>query len=70
MVPIDREHVNELLRRKQGDRSLRAFAASVGVSAAYLSDILRNNRQPGPKILKMLRVRKIKTITYRYEKAA
>ena len=70
MIAIDREHVNELLKRKQGDRSLRSFAVQIGVSAAYLSDIYRGNREPGPKILKLLKVRKIKTISYRYERAA
>jgi transcriptional regulator with XRE-family HTH domain len=69
MVHIDREHVNELIRRKQGERSLRSFAKATGFSAAYLSDVLHGNREPGPRLLKVLRVRKIKSVTYRYEKA-
>jgi transcriptional regulator with XRE-family HTH domain len=70
MISINREEVNALLRKRQGTRSLRAFAITLGVSVAYLSDILRGNREPGPKILKTLKIRKTKTVSYRYEKVA
>lgn len=43
-----------MLRSKIQDRSLRVAAKDFSCSAAYLSDILRGNRKPGPKILKVL----------------
>ena len=39
-----------LMRKRQGTRSLREYASSLGVSAAYLSDIYLGNPAPGPKI--------------------
>lgn len=47
--------------------SLRQYADSIGCSAAYISDILRGNRDPGPKVLKALGIdRKVETqITYK-----
>lgn len=43
-----------MMRMKQGERSLREFALSLGVSAAYLSDIYLRNRNPGQKIAKAM----------------
>jgi hypothetical protein len=40
----------KLMRTKQGNRSLREFARSLNVSAAYLSDIYLGNRLPGPAV--------------------
>lgn len=31
--------------------SLRAYARKIGVSAPYLSDVLRGRRSPGPRLL-------------------
>ena len=42
------------MKSKQGNRSLREFATSLGVSAAYLSDIYLGNRAPGPKVARAL----------------
>ena len=49
--------------------SLRALAREIGISPAYLSDVLRGNRYPGPKIAKYLSLkRKVTwTRTARYE---
>jgi transcriptional regulator with XRE-family HTH domain len=43
-----------MLRSKMAGRSLRALSREIGCSAAYLSDIMRGNRAPGPKILAYL----------------
>jgi transcriptional regulator with XRE-family HTH domain len=43
-----------LLKQRQGKRSLREFSKQVGVTAAYLSDLYRGNRDPGPRILEFL----------------
>ena len=42
----------DLLKKKAGDAgSGRALSRELGVSAAYLSDVMRGRRDPGPKIL-------------------
>ena len=61
---MTRSEVIELLRKKQSKRSLREFGASIGVSAAYLSDILCGNRYPGPSVLKALGIEKVTTTEY------
>ena len=62
--------MNEIIRTRQGERSLRTFAKEVGMSAAYLSDVLRCNREPGPRLLRVLRLdrHKIVTVTYTAQK--
>lgn len=54
----------QLMKSKQGGQSLREFATSIGVSAAYLSDIYLRNRNPGTKVATALgyRVDKKKTV--------
>jgi hypothetical protein len=46
--------VVEMLKKKQGERSLRQFATDMGISAAYLSDIYKGNRRPGKVVLQNL----------------
>ena len=47
--------VIKTIRRKSAEHgSQRAFAKSIGVSPAYLSDVLKGRREPGPKILDAL----------------
>lgn len=61
---MTREQVVKLLRKQQGKQSLRAFAAILDVTPAYLSDIYRNRRDPGPKILNLLEIDKQTTTEY------
>lgn len=60
----------EMLRARQGDQSLREFAGMVGVTAAYLSDLYRGNRYPGPRILHFLGLKRNvkKSVVYTYKK--
>ena len=67
MKLVPRSEINEMLRKRQGDRSLREYAKTIDMSVAYLSDVLRGNREPGPRILKMLKLRKRKTTEVTYE---
>lgn len=46
------------LIRKMG--SQQAAAEHLGVSGAYLSDILHRKRDPGPKVLEVLGLREVK----------
>jgi transcriptional regulator with XRE-family HTH domain len=45
--------------RKDVDRagSQKALAAEIGISPAYLSDVLKENRVPGPSILRFYGLR-------------
>lgn len=51
-----------ILRKKQGNKSLREFAPSIGISAAYLSDVYSGRRQLGPAILSFLKMKKAPAI--------
>lgn len=51
---MTRDDVISILQRKQGERSLREFAKELKCSAAYLSDLYRGNREPGPRIMRYL----------------
>jgi transcriptional regulator with XRE-family HTH domain len=42
------------LRERCDATSQRAVAGELGISEAYLSDLLHGNRQPGPKVLQAL----------------
>jgi transcriptional regulator with XRE-family HTH domain len=66
MKIISEDEVLKSLRRKQGHLSLRQFAESMGISAAYLSDVYNKNRQPGKKLLKTLGLCKQSTRTVTY----
>jgi len=66
MQTFDDDQLNAIIRKGQRERSLRAYAKEIGVSAPYLSDVLRGNRNAGPKILRFfgLQQRKLVTVTY------
>lgn len=46
------------LRRLQGKRTLREFAAALGVSHQYIADIYHGRRGMGEAVLKQLRLTK------------
>lgn len=46
------------LRRQQGDQTAKDFAAELGVSQQYLSDIYNNRREPGEAITSALNVQR------------
>lgn len=62
------EDVLAELKKQQGGRSLRAFAEEVGCSAAYLSDVFKGQRQPGPKLLDHLGVERRTQVVTTYVK--
>jgi transcriptional regulator with XRE-family HTH domain len=63
---LDKQQVIDLIRKEQGRSSLRDYAKSVGISAAYLSDVLRGNRAPGRKIYEHFGLNREKTLTVTY----
>ena len=48
------EDIGQMLKRLRGDTSLRGVQRLSGVSNAYLSQIEKGIRQPGPKLLRRL----------------
>lgn len=45
-------------------KTLRNFATHLGVSVAYISDVVRGKKPPSRKILNEVRLEKISTVTY------
>ena len=60
------DKVIDMLKKRQGKRSLREFARELNVSAAYLSDIYKGRRNPGPAILEHFGLSKRVTISTAY----
>ncbi len=59
MKPLSKADLVELLRqRAKRVGSQQALAERLGVTPAYLSDVLGGRREPGPKILEALRLRR------------
>ncbi|MDE2837092.1 MAG: helix-turn-helix transcriptional regulator [Chloroflexota bacterium] len=48
------EHIGQTLKRLRGDTSIRAVQRLTGVSNAYLSQIEKGTRHPGPRLLRRL----------------
>lgn len=48
------DDVIQMLRVRQGERSMRALAKELGISPPYLSDVFAKQRKPGKRILKAL----------------
>jgi len=65
---MTKEDMLRLLQRRQSTQSLRSFAAEIGCSPSYLSDIYLGRREPGPKIAAFLGLEKRTTVKTTYEK--
>lgn len=63
-----KEDVVRKLQEDQGEQSLRSYARSLGCSAAYLSDVYRGRRDPGPKLLARLNLERKAVTTVTYQK--
>lgn len=66
MATLGNDEIISIIRKAQGEKSLRTFATEIGVSAAYLSDVFRGNRKPGQKILNFFNMTQTKTVTVTY----
>ena len=53
------EDVRRMVVARLKDKTQRDVAADLGVSAAYLNDYLHFRREPGPKILESLGLRRV-----------
>lgn len=51
------KEIMDALRRRQGEKSYRAFAKEIGVSYAHLREVMIGTRSPGQKFLDYLGLR-------------
>ena len=58
------DQVRDLLRKKIGTGTNADFARSLGVSRAYIGDVRKGKREPGPAILDALDLVRCVTIEY------
>lgn len=59
------EQVRGLLRaRIEGAEGLRSLARAWRVSPAYISDVIHERREPGPAILRRLKLVRVTVVTY------
>jgi hypothetical protein len=68
MRVLTRTDVVDLLKKRQGNKTLRLLGLELGLSAAYLSDVFRGNREPGPTLLAILGLERTKTTDITYMK--
>lgn len=67
---LTHDEVVAMLKKRQGDLSLRRFAKELRITAPHLSDIYRGNRHVGPKILEQFGLEKVVESTIYYESVA
>ena len=53
--------IRRMLRDKRGDRTQRQLADEIGVTEGHISRIMNDRDDPGPKVLKYLGLRKLRT---------
>lgn len=59
MRTITRDEIMKIIRQRlERAGSQRALAKELGISTQYMNDILRNNREPGPLVLRALGIEK------------
>jgi len=63
---LTEEQVIDLIKTTQGELSLRDYALKIGVSPSYISDIYLGRRNPGNKVLKHFKIRKVRKVSYDY----
>jgi hypothetical protein len=68
MRVLTRTDVVDLLKKRQGNKTLRVLGLELGLSAAYLSDVFHGNREPGPTLLTLLGLERTKTTEITYTK--
>ena len=69
-MAIENHQLVDIIRKRQGDDSLRTFAKSLNLSAAYLSEVMRGTRPVGPKLAKLFGYVIIRTTVIRFAKKA
>jgi len=57
-MTITEDEVLKLLHKRLRNKTQKALAEELGVSAPYLGDVLAGKRQPGPSLLRSLRLKR------------
>ena len=63
---MKKSEVIGILKFRKGDRPVADLATDIGVSASYLYDIFSGNREPGPKILSFLGLKRERKVVLTY----
>ncbi len=63
---MNKDQLIAKLRKVQGEKSMDDFAYSIGISESMLSRIYSGSRNPGQKILDLMNLDAIRTITTVY----
>jgi transcriptional regulator with XRE-family HTH domain len=59
-----KDNVKELLQQIRGERTVTQFAADLGFSKQYVSNVLCGNKEPSHLLLRRAGIRKRVTINY------
>jgi len=58
MAYLTHDGLLQWLERKQGGLTNKDFAERLGISGSYLGEIYQKTREPGPKVLRVLKVKR------------
>lgn len=70
MKKLSRDAVVAAIKKRQGKKSLRQFAVELGITPAFLCDIYKGRRSPGPKILEHFGIESHVVTTVEYSQPA
>lgn len=69
-MAIEHHELLDIVKSRQGDRSLRAYARSLDLSAAYISDVYRGKRPVGPFLAEAMGYEPVQVTHITYKKIA
>jgi transcriptional regulator with XRE-family HTH domain len=55
---MTREQIIRILKKRQGKLTKKELAKQLGISAPYLGDVMLGKREPGPAILRALKLKR------------
>ena len=67
-MAIENHELVALIKKRQGDTSLRTFAPTLGVTAAYLSDVYNGNRPVGPRLCAAMGYARTRTVRTQFKR--
>jgi hypothetical protein len=69
-MAIENHQLVDIIRRRQGERTLRAFAQSLQIQPTYLSEVLNGIRPVGATLASQMGYTRVKTTHIRFAKKA
>jgi hypothetical protein len=70
MASIENHELVDIIRKRQGDRTLRSFAKSLQFQPTYLSEVLNGIRPVGGRLAAEMGYKRVKTVRIRFAKKA